>query len=119
VLLAEDDEAVADLARQMLEELGYAVTRAADGQAALALVDRGLEIDALLSDMMMPGEIDGLALARRIRRRRPGFPVVLMTGYSAAAGLAAEEGFTVLHKPFDFDKLTARLSEAMEPGRRA
>jgi len=114
VLLAEDDEAVADLARQMLEELGYAVTRAADGQAALALVDRGLEIDALLSDMMMPGEIDGLALARRIRRRRPGFPVVLMTGYSAAAAAAGEEGLRLLTKPFTLDDLAAALSAEIE-----
>ena len=42
-----------------------------------------------------------------------------MTGYSAAAGLAAQEGFTVLHKPFDFDKLTARLSDAMDHSRDA
>ncbi|HEU4959496.1 MAG TPA: response regulator [Sphingomonas sp.] len=116
VLLAEDDEAVADLARQMLEELGYAVTRAADGQAALALVDRGLEIDVLLSDMMMPGEIDGLALARELRRRRPRLPVVLMTGYSAVAAAAGQEGLRLLTKPFTLDDLAAALSAEIELG---
>jgi signal transduction histidine kinase/CheY-like chemotaxis protein len=117
VLLVEDDPALNDLVSQMLQELGSRVTKVSSASSAL-LAATGEQVDLVLSDMVMPGDLDGLELARRLRERHDDLPVVLMTGYSAAAGLAADEGFTVLHKPFDFDKLTARLSEAIEPARR-
>ncbi len=117
VLLVEDDPALNDLVSQMLQELGSRVTKVSSAASAL-LAATGEDVDLVLSDMVMPGDLDGLELARRLRERNRDLPVVLMTGYSSAAGLAADEGFTVLHKPFDFDKLTARLSEAMEPARR-
>jgi signal transduction histidine kinase/CheY-like chemotaxis protein len=112
VLLVEDDPALNDLVCQMLQELGSQVTKASSGASAL-LAATGEDVDLVLSDMVMPGDMDGLELARRLRERDAEMPVVLMTGYSAAAGLAADEGFTVLHKPFDFDRLTVRISEAM------
>ena len=61
----------------------------------------------------MPGEMGGLDLARRMREMRKDFPVVLMTGYSAAAGPAAAEGFTVLGKPFTMTALAAALEAAL------
>jgi len=115
VLLVEDDPALNDLVSQMLQELGSEVTRANSAASALrAIGDK--PVDLVLSDMVMPGDMDGLDLARQLRKRDADVPIVLMTGYSTAAGLAAEEGFSVLRKPFDFDTLTARLSEATDTG---
>jgi signal transduction histidine kinase len=113
VLLVEDDPTLNDLVSQMLQELGSVVVRANSAANALDAVTQ-VQIDLVLSDMVMPGDMDGLDLARELRRRYPEMPVVLMTGYSTAAGLATDEGFGLLHKPFDFDALTAGLSEAIE-----
>jgi CheY-like chemotaxis protein len=113
VLLVEDDPALNDLVSQMLQELGSIVTRATSAASALK-ASPDAKIDLVLSDMVMPGDMDGLDLARELRKRNGAVPVVLMTGYSTAAGLATDEGFTVLRKPFDFETLTARLSEAVE-----
>jgi len=60
----------------------------------------------------MPGEIGGIGLAREIRRRFPGLPIVLTTGYSAAADQAIREGLTPLAKPYAIDALAARLEDA-------
>jgi CheY-like chemotaxis protein len=117
VLLVEDDPALNDLVSQMLQELGSIVVRANSAANALQAAS-ATAVDLVLSDMVMPGDMDGLDLARELRKLYGGVPVVLMTGYSTAAGLATEEGFTVLKKPFDFDTLTARLSEAMDERRR-
>ena len=96
MLLVEDDPALNDLVSQMLQELGAIVVRATSaGHALQAASDTAF--DLVLSDMVMPGEMDGLDLARELRKLYGGVPVVLMTGYSTAAGLAAEEGRAPKH----------------------
>ena len=113
LLLVEDDPALNDLVSQMLQELGSIVIRASSAAIALDAAAK-TRADLVLTDMVMPGDMDGLDLARELRKLYGDVPVVLMTGYSTAAGLATDEGFTVLRKPFDFDTLTAQLSEALE-----
>jgi len=114
VLLAEDDAQVADLVGQMLEELGYDVRRVGDAEAALDLLGDGLPADVLLSDMVMPGEMGGLDLARAARQRQPDLPVLLMTGYSAAASAAAEEDIALLTKPFGIEALGRELARLID-----
>lgn len=116
VLLAEDDAHVAEMVGQMLEDLGYEAHRVTDAAAALALIDRGFATDVLLSDMVMPGEMGGLDLARAARQRRPDLPVLLMTGYSAAASAAAEEKITLLAKPFRLEALGQALARLLDAG---
>jgi PAS domain S-box-containing protein len=106
VLLVEDNPEVADVSRLMLEQLGYGVQLVTDGAAALAASDAE-RFDLVISDIVMAGGTDGLALARALRQRRPDLPVLLVTGYSDAAARVAGE-FTVLRKPF----LLAELSRA-------
>jgi two-component system NtrC family sensor kinase len=96
----------------MLEEHGAHVLAAASAVEGLALFENN-PVDAVLSDMVMPGEMNGLDLARRMQATRKDFPVVLMTGYSAAAGPAAAEGFTVLRKPFTMALLGAALENSL------
>ncbi|ACA16642.1 integral membrane sensor hybrid histidine kinase [Methylobacterium sp. 4-46] len=113
-LLVEDNPEVAEVSRAHLEELGYAVTHARDVASALALL-RGMEkVDLVFSDIVMPGDQNGLDLARLVRRERgPRVAVLLATGYSEVARSAASEGFPILRKPFD----APALREAVERAR--
>jgi CheY-like chemotaxis protein len=112
VLLVEDDPNLNELVGQMLREQGTQVLSAAGAAEGLSLFEAN-PVDAALSDMVMPGEMGGLDLARRMRETRKDFPIVLMTGYSAAAGPAAAEGFTVLRKPFTMAALARALEAAL------
>jgi signal transduction histidine kinase/CheY-like chemotaxis protein len=112
VLLVEDDPNLNVLVGQMLEEQGTQVLAATTAAEGLSLFESN-SVDAVLSDMVMPGEMGGLDLARRISELRKDFPVVLMTGYSAAAGPAAAEGFAVLRKPFTMAALATTLENSL------
>ncbi len=113
ILLVEDDDSVAQLVEEMLKELGYEVVRAADALAALEVLRKDGAFDLVFSDMVMPGDIGGLDLARDIGRLRPSLPVILTTGYSAAAAAAANEGRRVLIKPYRIEALASELDTAL------
>ena len=118
ILLVEDDDNVAELVSEMLSELGYDSLRAGTAGAALETLRADRKFDLVFSDMVMPGETNGLELAREISRRRPDLPVVLTTGYSAAAASAAAEGIRLLVKPYRIDALAAELQAALGTSRR-
>ena len=111
VMLVEDDEALNELVGEMLVDLGLDVARAGSAAEGLSLFSADA-FDLVVSDMVMPGKLDGLGLARRLRSERAGLPVLLMTGYSNAADDALADGFRVLRKPFSSAELAAALSEA-------
>ena len=112
VLLVEDNEDLGDATEALLDSYGMRITRAANADEALAALEGGASVDVLLSDIVMPGSMDGIALAWTLRRRRPELPVVLITGYSRS--LEAAKGFTVLRKPCAPAALVAALAQAME-----
>jgi CheY-like chemotaxis protein len=109
----EDDENVAALATEMVKQLGYEVIRVGSPAAALGALADGRVIDIVFSDIVMPGGMNGLDLAREIRRRRPGVPVVLTTGYSGGVEADAEEGIPVLRKPYELNELAKTFREAV------
>jgi signal transduction histidine kinase/CheY-like chemotaxis protein len=110
VLLVEDDDEVAAMVEEMLLQLGFAVTRTASATAALGALANGRRIDLVFSDIMMPGGMNGVDLARELRRRRPNLPVLLTSGYAESTRREAEaEGITVLAKPFRLDLLSDAL----------
>jgi PAS domain S-box-containing protein len=117
VLVVDDNPDVAEVSAAMLEQLGYEVHKAGDGAGALEAMEQH-EYDLVISDIVMPGSMDGLALARAMRERQPALPVLLVTGYSQAAAEAAPE-FTVMRKPFQFAELSrasARIiAESKQP----
>ena len=113
VLLVEDDNSVATLVGEMLHELGYGSTRADCAQAALEALDREGGFDLVFSDMVKPGEMNGIELAREIGRRRPGLPVLLTTGFSEAAAAATADGLRLLVKPYRIDRLAAELEATL------
>jgi signal transduction histidine kinase/ActR/RegA family two-component response regulator len=113
VLLVEDNDDVAELVSEMLDELGYEVMRAASAQAALESLSKASGIDVVFSDIMMPGDMDGVDLASKIRATKPKLPVLLTSGYSQTAGRAESEGFRVLPKPYHLPELADALDTAI------
>ncbi len=119
ILMVEDDDGVASVVCEMLKELGYDPIRAACGAEALVKLEADGPFDLVFSDMVMPGEMDGIELAREIRRRKPGLPVVLTTGFSEAAAAANQDGLRLLVKPYRIEQLAAELQAAMNDPRAA
>jgi two-component system, NtrC family, sensor kinase len=114
ILLVEDDVEVSRVTTELLNEIGTDVVWARDGKAALAAIEQDPTIEFVISDIVMPGEISGLDLARTLRERRPDLPVLLATGYSRSASLAVNEGFTLVEKPYRRDALAAIILAAVE-----
>ncbi|MES1202645.1 MAG: ATP-binding protein [Pseudomonadota bacterium] len=115
VLLVDDDALVRDALTIQLTDEGFEVAAAADGVDALEMVNEGLQFDVLLTDMVMPRGISGVALATAIAARQPDVRIILSTGYSDKA-IAFPEGdvhWTLLKKPYSSDALFAALRAAM------
>jgi len=112
VLLVEDDADVIEIARAYLREIGYSVKQAASARAGLDILDREGEVDLLFSDILMHGDMNGLDLAREVRRRFPALLVLLTSGYSSSAQAAIRQGFEVLQKPYDLADLKRGLAAA-------
>jgi PAS domain S-box-containing protein len=104
VLLVEDNPVVADVSATMLGELGFGVETVADATAALRALEAGKQFELMFSDIVMAGQMDGIALARVVRQRRPDLPILLATGYSRAAD-AAQDEFSILRKPYQITQL--------------
>jgi len=109
ILLVEDDKEVSALAVELLSSLGFAVTHVSSADAALGALANGRDVDVVLSDIMMPGGVSGLQLAREIRRRYPDLPVVLTTGYVEAAAGMEDDEFSLLTKPYTVESLADAL----------
>jgi two-component system, NtrC family, sensor kinase len=110
VLIVEDDEAVRETTRQALTSLGYRTPAASDAASALAILRRGEPVDVLFSDIVMPGGMSGVELAREARRLRGNLKVLLTTGYAAAAESRGTGGFAVLGKPYRQSELAERIA---------
>jgi PAS domain S-box-containing protein len=109
VLLVEDNPEVALVSAGLLEQLGYEVRRAADADEALRAIERD-GIDFVFSDIVMPGKLDGLGLAHRLREIRPDLPILLATGYSDAAADARGD-FPILRKPYEIHELSDAIAK--------
>ncbi|WP_300577893.1 PAS domain S-box protein [Phenylobacterium sp.] len=114
ILLVEDDDAVRAVTESLLSELGCRVETAVNGIEALRRVGRGADFDLVLSDIVMPGGVSGVDLARRLRDAHPDLPVVLTTGYSGEKLDDAQEAeaWPILRKPFRAEQLSAVVRQA-------
>lgn len=114
VLVVDDNADVAAFACGLLEELGYATRRASGGAEALAMLADGDRPDAVFTDIVMPGAVDGIELAATLRASFPHIAVVLATGYSERLTHGgAPEGVETLLKPYRPDELAAALGRAL------
>ncbi|WP_428376939.1 ATP-binding protein [Lichenicoccus sp.] len=117
ILVVEDDPAVREIAAEILRELGYRVSEAADPDAALRILSlRDHPLDLLLTDIVLPGTVDGRELAREARGMHPRLQVIFMSGYSETDslpgdGAAGEESQALLGKPFRRAQLAAMVAD--------
>ncbi len=117
VLVVEDNIEVGRFCTQILQDLGYRTTWATNAEEALErLGPDGAGFDVVFSDVVMPG-MGGLALAHELRRRMPGLPVVLASGYSHVLAQDDAHGFELLHKPYSAEQLGHILRRVARPGR--
>jgi PAS domain S-box-containing protein len=112
VLIVDDSAEVAEVTSSLFERLGYDTDYRDSADAALKYLAEGSRVDLVFSDIVMPGTIDGVGLAREIRSRYPNLPVVLTTGYSDAAQ-AAPADLKILRKPFDTVALRGFIADTM------
>ncbi len=109
ILLVEDNPDVATATAGLLEQLGYAVRWVPNAEQALAAIE-GAAIDLVFSDIVMPGKMDGLALAQAIRGKFPRLPILLATGYSDTLRKVSL-GFQILKKPYEIHELSQALAK--------
>jgi CheY-like chemotaxis protein len=111
VLVVEDEVLLAEIAKAMLSEAGYHVEVAHDASEGLKII-RSSNIDAVFSDIVMPGGMNGIELAEMIRKERPEIPILLTTGYyHSPADMTTRH--TVLRKPYEESELLKALDEAL------
>ncbi len=113
LLLVEDDDDVAIATEELIRDIGFEVYRACAPQEALDMLQaHGAHYDIIFSDIVMPGGMSGLDLARRVQSQYPSLPIVLTTGHSQAAATAGTE-FFILPKPYSRDQLVAIFSNTL------
>lgn len=118
ILIVEDSDEVLQLAREILEERGYRVTTATDGEAGLRAFETAQAtggIDLLFTDLIMPGGMNGLMLADEVARRSPETPILMTTGYNEDLVVDGPEraSMDVLGKPYRRTELTDRVRQAL------
>ncbi|GEO43383.1 hypothetical protein SAE02_75310 [Skermanella aerolata] len=113
VLVVEDNVEVGIFSTQLLQDLGYQATWAASANEALNLLGQQHNFDAVFSDVVMPG-MGGVELGREIRRRYPGLPVVLASGYSHVLIAEGRHGFALVRKPYTVEELSRVLRQAIQ-----
>jgi CheY-like chemotaxis protein len=119
VLVVDDEPSVRMLVTEVLEELGYATIEATDGAAGLKVLQSDTRIDLVITDVGLPGGINGRQMADAARQSRPDLKVLFITGYAENAAVSnghLEPGMHVLTKPFAMDKLAARIKTVLEDG---
>ncbi|MFD0938580.1 hybrid sensor histidine kinase/response regulator [Methylobacterium trifolii] len=117
VLIVDDREDVAELARTILRDFGYTTLMAGNGREALEILDARERVDLLFTDLIMPGGMNGVVLAREARRRQPRLKVLLATGYAEASLERTDIGgteFDLLKKPYRRTDLIRRVRAILD-----
>ncbi|WP_458094779.1 PAS domain S-box protein [Roseomonas sp. WA12] len=116
VLVVDDEPVVRMLVTEVLEDLGYTAIEAGDGASALRVLRSDARIDLLITDVGLPGGMNGRQVADAARVMRPGLRVLFVTGYAENAALGhghLEPGMHVLTKPFALDALASRIGQLL------
>ena len=116
VLLVEDNPEVQEVVGLLLEQLGYRVFYKESPTAALDLLASGEPIDLVFTDVVIPGDLDGLALAHRVKQKYPDIAVLLTSGYARAAN-TLETGFPIVRKPYQLSTLACAIREVLDTQR--
>ena len=115
--MVEDDALVRNFVATQLKSLGYQTVAAADGPAALAIVDSGEPFDLLFTDVILPGGMTGRQLAEEVAKRRPGTKVLYTSGYTDNAIVhqgRLDPGVLLLSKPYRKSQLADMIRRALK-----
>jgi CheY-like chemotaxis protein len=116
ILVVEDEPSVRSLVVELLRERGFSILEASDGPAGLALLESSARIDLLVTDVGLPG-LNGRQMADAARNRRPGLPILFMTGYAENAAIAngfLAPGMEMITKPFAMGVFVDRVLAIIE-----
>ncbi|MCH2241749.1 MAG: PAS domain-containing protein [Aquabacterium sp.] len=119
VLVVEDDPAVLATTVETLDDLGYRVLKASDGQSALAIVNSGVPIDLLFTDVVMPGPVRSVDLARQAQQALPQLKVLFTSGYTENAivhGGRLDPGVNLISKPYRREDLARKIRQVLQQG---
>lgn len=122
ILVAEDDDAVRATVVEMLQDLGYRVLKAPDASAALSIIESGIAIDMLFTDVVMPGPLKSPELARKARERLPDIGILFTSGYtenSIVHGGRLDPGVQLLSKPYSREALALKIRHVLANERQA
>jgi CheY-like chemotaxis protein len=115
ILIVDDNAQVVEFIESMLGELGCRTVTAKGADAALSILKDTVEIDGVFSDVVMPGELDGIALLRTIRQTYPHLAVVLATGYSDRfLRDGVPPNCEILAKPFRLNEISSAMARALD-----
>ncbi len=111
ILVVEDDVLVRILVAAYLRECGFDVIEANSADEAIRVLQAGVRVDIVFSDIQMPGSMDGFGLAQWVRRERPGLKIILTSGAARTAKAAGDlcETGPILAKPYDHAELESRI----------
>jgi PAS domain S-box-containing protein len=116
VLVVEDDEEVRSTVVDMLSEFGYRVLKAKDAQSGLTIIESGVPIDLLFTDVVMPGPLRSPELVRKAQERLPGIAVLFTSGYTENAivhGGRLDEGVELLSKPYTREAMARKIRHVL------
>ncbi|WP_242122253.1 PAS domain-containing protein [Sphingomonas lacusdianchii] len=117
ILVVDDEATIRHLIDEVLDEAGYTVIGAADGNAGLKVLQSGARIELLITDVGLPGGMNGRQVADAARALRPGLKVLFITGYAENAAVGnghLEAGMELLTKPFTLEALSAKVGSMIK-----
>jgi CheY-like chemotaxis protein len=111
ILVVEDEALIRMVIADHLRDTGYDVVETRTADEAVVLMVNGLRVDAVFSDVNLPGAMNGIGLARWLRSHQPQIPILLTSGAIAAQDMPAElRGTELLLKPYDLDEVVRRIT---------
>jgi CheY-like chemotaxis protein len=122
ILVAEDDEQVRETVVAMLSDLGYTVLKSSDASAALNILESGVPVDLLFTDVVMPGALKSSDMARQARERLPGLAVLFTSGYtenSIVHGGRLDPGVELLSKPYTQEAVARKIRHVLNNRKQA
>jgi PAS domain S-box-containing protein len=120
ILVVEDDDAVRETTIELLRAVGYQILEASNADNALVIINSGVHVDLLFTDVIMPGQLRSTELARKARQRLPHLRVLFTSGYTQNAIAHSgklDEGVELIAKPFTSDGLAQKIRQVLGPAK--
>lgn len=116
ILFVDDEALILDMSKEALEDLGYTVRGATSAAEAIQIMVDGFKPQIMCCDIVLPGGMNGVELARKIHEVLPGVKVLMVSGYGAGLlnGAVSQDGFQLLSKPYTFDELAQRVRHVLD-----